>query len=71
MSNLNETTFGIYLCLYTGMRIGELCALQWKNIDLNNKKISIKKTLARIKNPEENSRKKLLLLLMSQNPYHQ
>ena len=27
-------TFGIVLCLYTGLRIGELIALQWKDIDL-------------------------------------
>ena len=26
--------FGIVLCLYTGLRIGELIALQWKDIDL-------------------------------------
>lgn len=63
MSNLNETTFGIYLCLYTGLRIGELCALQWKNIDLNNKKINIKKTLVRIKNPEENPKKKTIVII--------
>jgi integrase len=63
MSNLNETTFGIYLCLYTGLRIGELCALQWKNIDLNNKKINIKKTLVRIKNPEEKTKKKTIVII--------
>lgn len=63
MSNLNETTFGIYLCLYIGLRIGELCALQWKNIDLNNKKINIKKTLVRIKNPEENPKKKTIVII--------
>lgn len=37
--------FGIYLCLYTGMRIGEVCALQWKDIDLINSTISINKTI--------------------------
>lgn len=26
---------GILICLYTGLRIGELCALKWENIDLN------------------------------------
>lgn len=42
--------FGIYLCLYTGMRIGEICALQWKDIDLINSTISINKTIQRISN---------------------
>lgn len=29
---------------YTGMRVGELCALKWKDIDFKNKEISIYKT---------------------------
>lgn len=39
---------GILLSLYTGIRIGELCALTWGNIDLKNRKIYITKTLQRI-----------------------
>lgn len=31
------------------MRIGELCALQWKDIDLDNQIINISKTVSRIK----------------------
>lgn len=27
---------GILLCLYTGLRIGEICALKWQDIDLVN-----------------------------------
>lgn len=63
LKNLNETTFGIYFCLYTGLRIGELCALQWKNIDLKNRKVNVKKTLIRIKNPDINSRKKTIIII--------
>lgn len=63
LENLNTTTFGIYFCLYTGLRIGELCALQWKNIDLENKKIYVKKTLVRIKNPDENAKKKTIVII--------
>jgi len=63
LKNLNETTFGIYFCLYTGLRIGELCALQWKNIDLKNKKMKVKKTLIRIKNLDENAKKKTIVII--------
>lgn len=63
LKNLNERTFGIYFCLYTGLRIGELCALQWKNIDLKNKKIKVKKTLIRIKNPDESAKKKTIIVM--------
>lgn len=41
--------FAILLTLFTGMRIGELCALQWKDIDLQNKIIHITKNIIRTK----------------------
>ena len=40
---------GIALSLHTGIRIGELCALQWKDIDLANRTITVRKTVQRIK----------------------
>ncbi len=39
--------FGVILTLYTGIRIGELCALQWE--DITDDSIRINKTMARIK----------------------
>lgn len=63
LSNLNTMSFGIYFCLYTGLRIGELCALQWKNIDLQNKKIYVRQTIIRIKNPDETSKKKTIIII--------
>ena len=38
---------GIVVCLYTGLRIGEICAIKWKNIDLEKKEIYVKSTLQR------------------------
>ncbi len=43
-------TLGIIVCLNTGMRVGEICSLKWKNIDLEDKKIYVDKTLQRIYN---------------------
>ena len=40
--------FGVLLALYTGIRVGELCALQWEDVKRNE--IVISKTLHRIKN---------------------
>lgn len=36
--------FGVVLCLYTGLRIGELLALTWSDIDLAKGVISVNKT---------------------------
>lgn len=49
LRNMNLTKLGILLCLYTGIRIGELCALKWSDINLYERTISISKTCQRIR----------------------
>lgn len=39
---------GILLCLYTGIRIGELCALKWGNISFEERTLKIDKTMQRL-----------------------
>ena len=39
---------GVYICLFTGMRIGEICALKWSDIDFENKLIDINQTVQRV-----------------------
>lgn len=38
----------VLLGLYTGMRLGEICALQWSDIDWEKKSITVKRTAQRI-----------------------
>ena len=49
IANQNLTSLGVALSLFTGLRIGELCALKWSDIDLSNRTISVSKTIQRIK----------------------
>ncbi|MCJ0741827.1 tyrosine-type recombinase/integrase [Pedobacter montanisoli] len=53
---------GVYICLSAGMRIGEICALTWEDIDADAEVIRIRKTLQRIYVIEEGSRKTELIL---------
>lgn len=46
-SEINHKNFGILLCIHTGLRIGELCALKWKDINFATKLLSIDKTMIR------------------------
>ena len=46
--DLNRKTAGILIALFTGVRIGELCGLQMRDISLADKTISINKTVQRI-----------------------
>ena len=38
----------ILLCLFTGMRLGELCALKWSDIDCKNRTVTVNRTVQRI-----------------------
>lgn len=46
--NFTFRNLGILMCLQTGMRIGEVCALQWGDIDLQKGVVTISKTIERI-----------------------
>lgn len=44
LSDKRDKMFGVILCLYTGLRIGELLALEWSDIDFNKAELSATKT---------------------------
>lgn len=47
IDNVNENIYALmaYMALYTGLRRGELCALQWKDIDFEQKLIRVSKSI--------------------------
>lgn len=61
--NMTLIKLGLYLCLYTGLRIGELCALKWENIDLSKGRLYVIGTVQRIKNPDASSTQKTVLMI--------
>lgn len=46
--NQNSTNISVLLCLFTGLRIGELCGLKWGDIDFQNGTVSVLRTVQRI-----------------------
>lgn len=48
LNGMTEEKLLIYITLYTGLRIGEACALRWENIDLDAGIISVCQTVSRI-----------------------
>lgn len=59
--NQNLTTMGIALAKLTGLRIGELCALRWQDIDLKKRVLTVRKTLQRIQKKNGGKKTKLVL----------
>lgn len=47
-NNFCQEKIGVLIALCTGMRIGEICALRWWDINLENKTITVKYTLQRV-----------------------
>ena len=49
LSEAKETAAaGVAITLYAGLRVGEVCALQWKDIDLENGILTVRKTVQRV-----------------------
>jgi integrase len=47
-SNMDASKLGILLCLYTGLRIGEICALRWSDIALDANTLTVSRTMQRV-----------------------
>ena len=50
LTDTDRYKFGVLLSLYTGIRIGELCALRWEDISLPDSRLKVRKTMQRIQN---------------------
>lgn len=55
--------FGVFLSLYTGIRIGELCALQWEDVNLAQTTLKIRKTMQRIQDAENGAFSKTKIVI--------
>lgn len=44
LESKKKRLFGIIICFYTGLRIGELLALEWSDVDLENGRLNVNKS---------------------------
>ena len=61
-ANLDLTSLGILLCLFSGLRIGEVCALKWDNFNFAESTFLIDRTMQRIRikgDPEKKTEVKI------------
>ena len=65
LEEMDSTKLGFYLCLSTGLRIGELCALKWENIDISQGILHVNSTLQRIKAIDGQAVSKTKLMITS------
>ncbi len=57
---MDKFKIAVLLCLYTGLRLGELCSLQWKDFDFKGMTLTVNRTVQRIAMQDEISKTILL-----------
>lgn len=63
LQEMDNCKFGILFALLTGLRIGEVCALRWRDISLVDGVVNVKTTMQRIKNLDGNGRNKTKIMI--------
>lgn len=62
-NDFDRYKLGVFICLYTGIRIGELCALQWKNVSLSEKTLKVEQTMQRLQYDDRSSQQKTRIIV--------
>jgi len=60
-NHFDLTALGILLSLFTGLRIGELCALKWSDFSFSDKEFQVNKTMQRLHNLDEDTANKTFI----------
>ena len=62
ISNKTNVNLGILIAFYTGIRICELCALKWSDIDWTDETIHIKRNIQRVQNQSADKAKTKIII---------
>lgn len=63
LEETDKCKFGVLLMLLSGVRIGELCALKWENVDLKERTMRVSATLQRLRNTEAENEKRTRIVV--------
>lgn len=61
-SEKNPYNIGILVCLFTGLRVGEICALHWEDISFSEQTLYVHQTLQRIQDKSCSEKKTRIVL---------
>ena len=63
--NINGRNLGIIVCLCTGLRIGEVCALQWEDVSFHDQTIYVHRAMQRIQTDDKQDRRRTKIIITS------
>ncbi len=61
-ANLNSSNVGILVCLFTGLRIGEVCALRWEDISMSEHTLHVHQTMQRVQCSDSSGKKTKIVI---------
>ncbi len=61
--NFTFRNLGIYICLTTGLRIGEVCGLKWSDLDVERAMLTVQRTIERIYLIEDDGTKRTQIVV--------
>ncbi|MDA9470105.1 tyrosine-type recombinase/integrase [Enterococcus sp. 5H] len=64
----NKNGLPILIALETGMRIGEICALKWKDVDFSSSMIHVHRTIQRVSLPDSHGKKTKIIETTPKTP---
>ena len=62
LSEPEPCNIGILICMFTGLRIGEICALRWEDISFSDQIIHVHSTIQRIQNLSSDKSKTKIII---------
>lgn len=68
VSHPSRRSLGILVCLYTGIRLGEVCALRWEDISEREKTIYVHRTMQRLQLAENEKKKTAVVVTAPKSP---
>ncbi len=60
--NLTGRNLGLLVCMFAGLRLGEVCALRWEDISFAEQTIYVHRTMQRIQTKDDPSRKTRIVI---------
>lgn len=61
--DMDHFKLAVLMCLFTGLRLGEVCALKWSDIDLDNKVLTVNRTVQRLPVTGQNTKTALVEMM--------
>ena len=62
LDHLTGRNVGILICMFTGLRLGEICALKWEDISFSEHTLYVHRTMQRIQTKEDPGRKTKIVI---------